>query len=188
MSTGKGQYRRLVGKHTHLFCSRAVERSTNEIQKKILFIASAGADDFVAKKLGVQVDKTKKLFFNKKKNLISKNINPKNGALALRVYLSALMVLLSNDKEVIVEKVGLNEAEWLTTWCWVFDYGFEDKTIFNSELTTHYQQEGVIGLVQAAARIMNTSLRLEQNEMDREVELLREALIHDAAVIHGVVK
>jgi hypothetical protein len=187
MSSGKGQYRRLVGKHTHLFCSRAVERSTNEIQKKILFIASAGADEFIAKKLGVQIDKEKKLFFSAGKNSFSKNINPKSSAMALRVYFSALMILLSNDKEVILEKVGLNETEWLSVWCWVFEYGFEDKTMFNS-LLTHYQQAGAAGLAQAAIKLMNTSLRLQPDETDREVELLSDALIHDAAVINGVIK
>ena len=109
MSSGKGQYRRLIGKHTHNFCSRAVKRSSSEIQKKILFIASAGADEFMARKLGVQFDKN--VFFAAKNKSLSKNVNPKSSALALRVYLSALMVLLSNDKEMMLDKVGLNEIE-----------------------------------------------------------------------------
>ncbi|MEI7613645.1 MAG: hypothetical protein WCK63_12095 [Betaproteobacteria bacterium] len=188
MSTGKGQYRRLVGKHTHLFCSRAVERSTNEIQKKILFIASAGADDFMAKKLGVQVDKKKIVFFTAKKNKLSKHVNPKSTAVAIRVYLSALMILLSNDKEIILEKVGLNETDWLNTWCGVFEYANDDKVTFNSELITQYQQEGMMGLVQAAAKQINVTLRLEDNEIDKEVESLSEALIKDANVILGVIK
>jgi len=185
MSSRKGQYRRLVGNHTHSFCGRALKRSVNEIQKKILFIASAGADDFMAKKLDIQVDK--KVFFARKKNLMARGISPKNSGLALRVYLSTLMILLGREKDLLLDKLRLNETEWLTAWCWVFEYGFEDKEIFNSELITNYQQAGVVGLVQAASRIINTSLRLEQNEIDGEVEVLREALIHDATVIHGVI-
>jgi len=187
MSSGKGQYRRLLGNHTHLFCSRAVTRATNEIHKKILFIASAGADDFMAKNIGVQVDKKKKVFFPTKKNPLGKNVNSKNCATALRVYLSALMILLTNDKDVLLEKTGLNELEWLNSWCWVFEYGAEDKDVFNSELITKYQQEGLAGLVQATLNMINTVLHLDKNEMDKALESLRDALIHDATVIHGVI-
>lgn len=186
MASGKGQYRRLIGKHTHNFCSRAVKRSSSETQKKILFIASAGADDFMARKLGVQFEKN--VFFSAKNKALSKRLNPKSSALALRVYLSALMILLSNDKEMILSKVGLNEADWLSTWCFVFEYGFEDKDIFNSELITRYRSEGVVGLVQVAGRVINESLLLDKIAKDGEFELLRDALIHDAAVIHGVIK
>jgi hypothetical protein len=184
MSSGKGQYNRLVGKHTQQYCSRAVTRSANDFQKRILFIAAAGADDFVAKLLGVQVVKQK---WSIKRKKLDEKITPKVSVLALRTYLSALMVLLAIEKERILQKLALTEEEWLVLWCWVFEYSPEDKSIFDSELLPAYGQKGLEGLLLAAGDRIFASIPLE-DDLGKRLTSLKTALINDAATILRVVK
>ena len=185
MSSGKGQYNRLVGKHTKQYCNRTVTRATNDFQKRILFIAAAGADDFVAKLLGVQVVKQK---WSIKKTKLDEKITPQVSVLALRTYLSALMVLLAIEKEQILQKVALSEEEWLVLWCWVFEYNSEDKSIFDTELLPAFQQNAFDGLLQVAGKKMFSPLCLEKNILEEKINLLKNALINDAAAILRVVK
>lgn len=170
-----------MGKHTQQYCSRAVKRSTNEIQKKILFIAAAGADEFIAKLLNVQAAKPK---WTIKRITSCEKISPQKSALALKVYLSALMAVLSNSKGQILEKSGLTEAEWLELWCWVFEYGSEDKILFDSDLLTTYRQDGFEGILQSAGRTIFSALNIADSTMEQNLSALRHALTHDALVIN----
>jgi hypothetical protein len=185
MASGKGPYRRLVGKHTQQFCSRADSRSTNEIQKKILFIAAAGADDFVSKLLGIQPAKQTWTFSRKIPN---KNATPKKCAQALRTYLSALMIILAAHKELLLQKAETGEAEWLKLWCTVFEYAADDKTRFDSELLPAYQLDSIESLVRATGSAIFSSLCPDDNDADQKLISLNDALVNDAAVILGAIQ
>lgn len=185
MSSGKGPYRRLVGKHTQQYCSRADSRSTNEFQKKILFIAAAGADDFISKLLGIQAAQQKWTFSRKIHN---KKVTPKICAEALRTYLSALMIILAAHKELLLQKAALGEAEWLKLWCTVFEYTADDMTRFDTELLPAYQHDNFEGLVLTAGTSLFTSLCLDDNGTDQKLIALNDALVNDAAVILGAIQ
>jgi hypothetical protein len=180
VSAVKGPYHRLVGRHTQRFCSRAVKRSANERQKRVLFIAAAGADDFITRLLDLQDKRQTRTFV---KYALEKKVIKKQVSLVLRVYISAILILLGNSKELLLQEIGLNETEWIELWCWVFEYQPEDIRLFNEVLTT-YQQHGFDGLAISTGNVMINALSSMGNERGcLNIKPLENALLHDISAI-----
>jgi hypothetical protein len=180
VSAVKGPYHRLVGRHTQRFCSRAVKRSANEQQKRVLFIAAAGADDFIARLLDLQDKRHTRTFA---KHALEKKVTKKQVGLVLRAYISAILVLLGNSKGLLLQETGLNETEWIDLWCWVFDYQPEDIRLFNEVLTT-YQQQGFDGLATSTGNVILNALSSGGNERCcLNIKLLQSTLLHDISAI-----
>lgn len=182
-SVTKGPYHRLVGRYTQRYCSRAVQRSTHELQKKVLFIAIAGADHVVARLLGVQGKGRAQLF---SQSAISKKVTKQQVNLALRGYASAILVLLGSNKALLLEKTGVNETKWMQLWCWVFEYGPPDMQLFNEVLLPAYQQGGFAGLAAATDKVISDTLSVAGNgdgEQALNLTTVQDALTTDLSAI-----
>lgn len=149
------------------------------MQKKALFIAAAGVDDVFSEILGVQ--RGAKGF---SKSAAEKQLKKKAVNAAFRVYLSTLLVLLGNDKDRLLNRIGLDEAAWVQLWCGVFEYDAGDMTRFNQVLLTAYQQGSVEGLLKVACALIVETLSPFSGEVKPVVEAaVRAGLTKDVAAI-----
>lgn len=179
VSSVKGPYHRLVGRYTQRYLSRAAGKSKNEMQKKTLFIAAAGVDDVFSEVLGVQ--RGAKGF---SKSAAEKKVTRKAVNTAFRVYLSTLLILLGNDKDRLLNRIGLDEAAWVQLWCAVFEYDAGDMACFNQVLLTAYQQGGIEELLKAACASIAEALSPFNGEAAPPVEAaVRAGLTKDVAAI-----
>ena len=139
-SVAKGPYHRKIGRHTQRFCSKAAKRSTNEMQKRTFFMVAICADEFIAALIGVdnkrQVEPFKELTLKQK-------ISKQEITAALRTYLSAILILISSHKEILLQQTYMQEQELLHTWCDIFEYLPSDMQTFNEVLLPAYQQGGI---------------------------------------------
>ena len=149
-SLAKGPYHRLVGRHSQRYCQRAVQKSGNDCQKNLLTLATVAADDVVAGMLGLSSGQDKNIFEKRPYRKISKN----QATRAMRVYASALLALLGNRKELLLEKAGLPERELLAFWCRIFEYRADDMQIFDQTLLPAVVGGGLPGLAETAAKTM----------------------------------
>jgi len=178
----KGPYYRLVGRHTQRFLGRSVKSSTNERQKKILFIATAGVDDFFAKSFSVQSKPASLLA----RNPIEKKLKTLQVTTTFRVYLSTLLILLGTERAQLLTSLELNEADWIQRWCWVFEYHAEDMAYYQ-ELLPAGKGDDWGALSQNAARLLAAALSSAgECPIDINEELLRTSLLQDLSSIQRV--
>ena len=134
-SAAKGPYYRLVGRYTQRYLSRAAEKSGNDLQKKVLFIAVAGVDEYFSKGFNVQTKTARGIT----KVPVEKRLKKQQINTSFRVYFSTLLLLMGNHKEQLLRGTGLNEADWVQLWRKVFDYQAEDLEFFSQDLLPSYQ-------------------------------------------------
>ena len=139
-SVVKGPYHRKVGRHTQGFCSRAVKRSTNEMQRKVFFIVAICADEFIAALIGVDNKRQVEAF---KELPLKQKISKEQITAAIRIYLSAILTLLSSHKVILLQQTYMQEQELLHKWCEIFEYLPSDMQTFNEVLLPAYQQGGI---------------------------------------------
>lgn len=182
----KGPYHRKVGRHTQKFCSRAVKRSGNEIQKKIFFIAAICADEFIASLLGVD---------NKRQvgPLAVRTFKPKirkpEISTALRIYMSALLTVISLEKKLLLERTGMEENELLKTWCAVFEYLPSDMKLFDEVMLPNYQEGGIESLSALVGKEIVRQLCLDHDALTPlEMKILQNIIIEDAAALMGLLQ
>jgi hypothetical protein len=183
-SKAKRSYYSLIGRHTKKFCSRAAGRSANVRQKKIMFVAAAGADELVARLLGFQI-KEGDVF--RGSNGPDKQFAGQAVGRALRVYLSALLVMLGGEKDKLLREIGLAEDGWMAVWCQVFDYGQEDMEIFNEMCLLPGQEKGFDGLIKSAGKMIFGTLFPEMDKGDQDLAPLRESLSYDLSRILQII-
>ncbi|MDR3564918.1 MAG: hypothetical protein P4N59_26265 [Negativicutes bacterium] len=180
----KGPYYRLVGRFTQRYIDRAAKRSANEYQKKVLFIAVAGADSFFTKVLCDQQQATN--YFSR--HPLVKRLKKQQLTAVIKIYLSTVLLLIGTDKELLLQKMGGSETEWMQTWCWVFEYTPEDMNAFNAILQPAYQSSGVDGLVTTAwDSILQTLAWPDDAKVKLDAGLARGELAKDVAAIRGVI-
>ena len=105
----------------------AKRRSTNEAMKRFFMICGVSANDGIKEFL----EKNELIFdgFWAHRRYFSK---VKDGIpLVVKTYLSCMLLMLSTQKKLILQKTGLNEAELLAEWCTIFKYTDADKDYFN---------------------------------------------------------
>jgi hypothetical protein len=179
LSLVKGPYYRHVGRHTQRFCRRAVRQATNEAQKRVLMISAVAADESVATLLDLGDVKSAGL-----QPRIFKTVTRNQATDALRVYLSALLVLLGGNKEQLLHKTCWAEAALLNTWCWVFEYRPADMELFDQILLPAYSQHGITGLAAAAGKAITETLFSSADGLHaKEIEALAAILADDAAAL-----
>jgi len=106
---------------------------------------------------------------------------------ALRVYLSALLVMLGGEKEKLLLEMGLGEDGWMAVWCQVFDYGQEDREIFNEMCLLPGQEKGFDGLIKSAGKLIFSTLFPKMDKGDRDLAPLRESLSYDLSRILQII-
>lgn len=182
----KGPYHRKVGRHTQKFCSRAVKRSTNETQKKIFFIAAICADELIASLIGV--DNKRQVDPFKVRTLKTKILKPEI-TMALRVYLSALLTLVSVQKKALLQRTGMEETELLQTWCSIFEYLPSDMQLFDEVMLPMYQQGGIESLSALVGREIVEQLFLVNDTMSPvEMNILQNIMVEDATALVGLLE
>ncbi len=180
-SIARGSYHHKIGRHTQRFCSKAAKYSGNEMQKKIFLVTAICADEFVAALLRVDNKKQIKIFENRTlKNKIAKQ----QIVIALRIYMSAILTLISFEKEVLLQKTGLEEQELLRLWCFIFEYLPSDMQLFNELLLPAYQHDGIVGLSMSVGKSMMDQLFAVNVALNpSELENLQRTMVGDITAV-----
>ena len=180
-SAAKGPYHRKVGRYTQRFCSRAAKGSTNEMQKKIFLIAAICADELIAGLLGLDNKRQVTPF---KGRTLKQKLTKQQVTAALRIYLSAILILISSQKKLVLQKTGLQEQELLKTWCSIFEYSPFDIQLFNGVLLQSYQQGGIDGLdIRVGKNIIEQLFVGNEALSTLERSTLQKIMLEDAAAV-----
>jgi len=176
----KGAYYSKVGILTQNFCQRADKHATSELQRRLLFVSAASADEAIARILGLGPAAAKPGFRQRKKVKVRKLAVLS----AMRAYLSALLVLLGTRKDNVIAGTGLAEGEWMNKWQKVFDYSADDALFFNQILLPEFQDGGLAGLARAAGGYMVQMLCTDEAGLDEdETAVLQEMLDADLTAL-----
>ncbi len=180
-SMAKGPYHHKIGRHTQRFCSKAAKCSTNEMQKKIFFVTAICADEFVAALLGVDNKRHIEPF---KKRTLKTKIAKQQIVITVRIYMSAILTLISSQKEILLLKTGLEEQELLRMWCSIFEYGPSDMQLFNELLLPAYQHDGIDGLSMSVGKSIIDQLFVVNDALNpSELEMLQKTMIEDITAV-----
>jgi len=151
----KGPYYRFIGRHTRKFCSRAAGQAKTDLQKRIWFVTAISADETLATMTGLEKRRAIGALADWK---VQPKARIKHYTKALRLYLSALLVLYSALKGELLQKMGLTEPEFMRQWQWIFYYQKDDKEIFDRLLVPAFEQDGVDGLVLRTGELLKELL------------------------------
>ena len=180
-SIAKGPYHRRLGKYTQRFCNKAAQRSGNGIQKKIFLITAICADEFIGALMGLNSKRQIEPF---KGRTLKQKLAKQQVTVALRVYLSAILILISSQKDLLLEQTDLQEQELLTAWCAIFEYSPSDMQLFNEVLLHAYQQRGIEGLSMLAGKHMIEELFIGNEALSHaEKSTLEKIMVEDAAAV-----
>lgn len=178
----KGPYFRHIGRHTKTFCSRAARTAKTNMQKRVWLATAISADEAIASIARLE---------NRRPvgPLARWQVRPKAKPLhylkALRVYLSALLVLYSTCKSELLGKMGLSEAEFMDQWKSIFKYDKADQEIFDNSLAPAFRKKGIDGLVNCTGELIREALfqpaasggkHLEKDEFSAMQDLLVDDL------------
>ena len=107
----------------------------------------------------------------------------KNYPKALRLYLSALLLLYGTCKEQLLEVFGLTEQEFMEAWQSVFQYDADDMAVFDEILTPAFRNGGIDGLVAAAGGSSGMLSSCLQSLRKQEPSVLQDLMIDDLAAV-----
>ena len=172
----QGPYYRTIGRHTRRYCTRAVQKAGGVPAQRALLVAAVGAEEYLAPLLGV----------NSKDKTAAPRQGVKAAAItdAMRIYLSALLVMLGERKAAVLERTGLSERELLRLWCAVFEYKAADMQRFDQEFIPVYQYRGIDGLAAEACAVLAPLPGLGEPCP----EALKAALLADATAVIRVLE
>jgi hypothetical protein len=177
----KGPYERHVGRYTREFCKRADSQSKTPIQRKIWFTTAISADEVIASLAGLE----------KRRSLgalagwqVQPRADRKSYPKALRLYLSALLLLYGTCKEQLLEAFGLTEHEFIQVWQSIFQYDADDMAVFDEILTPAFRSKGIDGLVDAVGGLIREALFLPSSPFGKqEQSALQDLMIDDLAAV-----
>ena len=171
-SLTKGAKYRLVGRHTQRYSLRIADRSRNHpVQQRIMLITLAGADEWVSDCLENSSHQEKP----SKIQVLS----------AMRSYLSAVLILLGTHKDVLLQKLEYDEAQWMNLWCQVFEYQADDMRRFDSVFLDAYRNGGFEELIEAVQSSKDSAIpgSMETENRSQNTDSLRNSLAKDLAAI-----
>jgi hypothetical protein len=181
ISSVKGPYHRKIGRHTQRFCGKAVKCSKNEMQKKMFFIITICADEFIAALIGADNKRQVEHF---KWRTVKPKIVKRQMITAFHVYISALLTLISVQKKLFLKRTGMGEQELLQVWCSIFEYLPSDMQLFNEVLLPAYQQKGIEGLSVVVGKNMIDQLFIENDGLNPlELKILQNIMLEDVAAV-----
>ncbi|MFP5259891.1 MAG: hypothetical protein ACLGQH_12785 [Acidobacteriota bacterium] len=181
MSAAKGPYQKLIGRNTQSYCTRAVRQASCDAHKRILFVVAAGADAFVAGRLGLPGKSGGR---GQSRAEVARELTHKEVARAMRIYASAALIALGPSRDVVLGASGLGEAAFMDKWRAVFDYRPDDMEVFNQILLPASRSRGLCGLAEEASGLIDAALwRGDAEAAPAEAWSLTDALFRDVAAI-----
>lgn len=185
--SGKNRnYYRKVGKQTVNFCKQASKISVNEHQRRILMSAAVSVDEVVAALLGLDHKRNAETF---KDRHACKRLHREDILAVMRSYLSALLIMCTIFKVILLAKVEMAEKDFMAGWRSAFEYSPADVEIFDAELAPAFRSKGMDGLVEVLGRQMvNTLFQEKQPLSEMESASLRDMILDDIAAIKRYVE
>lgn len=185
--SGKNRnYYRKVGKQTINFCKQASKISVNEHQRRILMSAAVSVDEVVAALLGLDHKRNAETF---KDRHACKRLHREDILAVMRSYLSALLIMCTIFKAILLAKVEMAEKDFMAGWRSAFEYAPADVEIFDAELAPAFRSKGMDGLVEVLGRQMvNTLFQEKQPLSEMESASLRDMILDDIAAIKRYVE
>ena len=87
-------------------------------------------------------------------------------------------------KYALLQRFGLPDAQFVSVWQEVFEYGEADKALFDGVLTPAYGEGGIDGLVTAVGEQIQAALFAEGRPFGKdENDALRALLLDDLAAL-----
>jgi hypothetical protein len=186
LSGTKRTYYRKVGKQTIKFYKLASRISVNEHQRRLLMIAAVSADEVFAALLGLDNKRNAEAF---KGRHSYRKLQRTELLAAVRCYLSALLIMCSTFKELLLAKVEITENDFMAGWRSAFEYSPADMQIFDEILATTFRSKGINGLVEVLGRQMVNALYQEKQSLsEMETTSLRAMILDDMAAIKRYVE
>jgi hypothetical protein len=186
LSGTKRTYYRKVGKQTIEFYKRASKISVNEHQRRLLMSAAVSVDEVFAALLGLDHKRNAEAF---KGRHSCRKLHRKELLTTVRYYLSALLIMCSTFKGILLAKVGMSENDFMGGWRSAFEYSPADMQIFDEILATTFRSKGINGLIEVLGRqIVNTLFQEKQPLSEMEAASLRDMILDDMAAIKRYVK
>lgn len=161
MSSKKRAVRKIVQKFYH----HAIKSASNDSQRKLWIAAILAAEELVMALLAPDSKGNKLLF---KQRIQKKKIEKKQIRAVLHAYLSAILIGITNYKKDILTKTGMNEQDFLKSWCSVFEYDQKDMKLFDTIFLPIYHQNGLNGLLQETGKIIVCYFYQETSELTAE--------------------
>lgn len=185
--SGKNRnYYRKVGKQTINFYKQASKISVNEHQRRILMSAAVSVDEVVAALLGLDHKRNAETF---KDRHACKRLHREDILAVMRSYLSALLIMCTIFKAILLAKVEMAEKDFIAGWRSAFEYSPADVEIFDAELAPAFRSKGMDGLVEVLGRQMvNTLFQEKQPLSEMESASLRDMILDDIAAIKRYVE
>jgi hypothetical protein len=186
LSGTKRTYYRKVGKQTIKFYKRASKISVNEHQRRLLMSAAVSVDEVFAALLGLDHKRNAEAF---KGRHSCRKLHRKELLTTVRSYLSALLIMCSTFKGILLAKVEISENDFMAGWRSAFEYSPADMQIFDEILATTFRSRGINGLIEVLGRqIVNTLFQEKQTLSEMEAASLRDMILDDMAAIKRYVK
>lgn len=79
--------------------------------------------------------------------------------MAVKAYISCLLVLLGSQKKLLLKKLQLSEAEMLQKWEYLFYYEAADKVYFNRFMQTVTEKDGLLHVFAMLGEVLFTQLQ-----------------------------
>jgi hypothetical protein len=169
-------YFRSVGRHTRNFCKRAEARAKTPDQRRIWFLTAISADEAISALTGLETRRPLGAMADWPERPADRGRDPGK---ALRVYLSALLLLYGSCKEALLARFGMAEREFMETWQSVFEYGAADKHLFDAVLAPAFQGGNIDGLVMATGGLLQESLFTDARPFEEKACASLRALLMD---------
>jgi hypothetical protein len=181
----KGPYFRHIGRHTKAFCSRAARFSKTAVQRRIWLATAISADETIASIASLE---DRRPVGPLARWQVRPKAKPLHYLKAIRVYLSALLILYSTCKSELLEKMGLAEGEFMDQWKSIFQYDAADQKIFDNALTPAFRKKGIDGLVNCTGQLIRETLFQSVGNPDsgleqQEFAALQDLLVDDLAAL-----
>jgi len=181
----KGPYFRHVGRHTKAFCTRAAGYSKSNIQKRVWLATAISADESISSIARLENSRPVGPLSQWQ---VRPKAKPVHYLRAIRVYLSALLILYGTCKAELLEKMGLTEGEFMDQWKSIFQYNAADQAIFDGSLTPAFLKQGMDGLVNCTGEQIREALFQPAvsggGKLDKqEFAALQDLLIDDLAAL-----
>lgn len=180
MAKARGAYYYQVARHTQLFCQRAASQAANLQQRRMFFVGAAAADEAVSGLLKLGPGANRADYTLRRSDKVSKQAVLG----AMKVYLSALLVLLGTQRDKVLASTALDEQGLLKKWCSIYNYDSEDRQLFNETLLAAFKSGGLEALTQAAGHYMVSRLFITTSPLEsKELSVIERALVVDLTAI-----
>lgn len=181
LAYAKGPYYRHVGRHTKNFCMRASRQAKTAAEKRVWLSTAISADEVIASLAHLEKRRPLGPLESWK---VRPKVKPANYLKALRIYLSALLLLYGSCKDELLRKTGMPEGDFIKAWQYIFQYDGADKTIFDQTLTPAYREKGLEGLVKSTGELIRDWLFLPESPLGKEeLASLREIMVDDLTAL-----